>query len=578
MVGGPTGTLVGAGIGGGLGLLAGLGEPTSSPYGITTGHFQPYSTGGGIQTPAYDTLAGTRFGHAQQGGGDLVRAPQGMDQTSPGFGEQFFYQNQGNYYGGAQLGGNAYAQNQSAYGAPGVGEQYWQGVAGNQNRQQLGNVAFEGLWGQQPGGQSGQVNQYAQSQLVGQGGVGAYAGANMNAFSAPQASQAMYLQGQAQLSGPSQSQLYAQQAMPGMQGPTASQQYFQTAMPGMQERPENSQQVFNQFQSRPSGMGAYYDHAATQATEDINRALAAQGLMGSSYGAAEMGTALAGLRAEQAQREGDYYLREQQLAGQLAQGADRGFLDSYLAGGQLAQMADQSGLQQTLGGAQLAGQADQQQLARAMGLGELGQASDQERLAYLMGGGQLAQMGSQEQLARLGLMGQLGGQADQQMLDFYGLAGNMGSQVDQQQLAMDLGYGNLALGAQGMELDRAGMGFNQGLQLDQFGLQQTNQGMEAALAAQMAYENRGQQQFNNTMDLSNALALQAQQAYQQMLMADQQNMDAALAAESGLALQAVLNSQRQQQQNEQGMMGMFGMLGDVGSAGGFSNLFTGAFK
>ncbi len=158
------------------------------------------------------------------------------------------------------------------------------------------------------------------------------------------------------------------------------------------------------------GLSQYYDLAEKRATNKLNKEFAARGAYGSSAATSGIGSAIAGLEAEKANREADYRLRqigEQRMwgatGGQLARGGDltaqgAGQLGlSYLEGGQnAAQAADATGLSQLALGANVAQGASYEDTTRNEIAARLGLAEEDLARAETQGGlSQLASFGGQ---------------------------------------------------------------------------------------------------------------------------------------------------------------------------------------
>lgn len=369
-----------------------------------------------------------------------------QQQQAPGVAEQFFASNQGRY----GQGGYAAAQMpavQAAAQAPGVAEQFFAGLGQGPN-------AMASAWQQ---GQGLQAPSRAESQ------AGRY---------------------QAQLGGASQSEMLSRM------------------LGGLQDRVTLSDQVAQQAMAAGgsgAGLDPYYEQASKRAGQDINRALAAQGLLGSAFGANKMVDAQTQLSAEQANREADFGLQQRAQAAQAAQAADANRL------GFVGMAAD------------LARGADASQLARAQtGFG-------------------LAQGADAAQLARLGLLG------------------NLGAQYDQGWLSNATGLGNLALGAQQAQLGRLGFGMDAAMGLDNMDLSRAQAGQQAAAQAQALAQGRGQSVLDNQFR-QQAQTQQNMALWNEMLAnRDQALMDAQLASITA-ANQVGLNSSDRRRQQNQGLL------------------------
>ena len=148
--------------------------------------------------------------------------------------------------------------------------------------------------------------------------------------------------------------------------------------PGMAENYANSvlQKYGNSNPSLPpADYGAYYDRAATKATQGLNDQLASRGQYGSSVGLGLIGTQLADLAAQRSRDEADYGLRrsgeERAWTSALGDVAHMGESDSlarWSAGGQGAAMGDTLGLARWKTGQQAAVDAQQSQRQRGQDL------------------------------------------------------------------------------------------------------------------------------------------------------------------------------------------------------------------
>lgn len=130
------------------------------------------------------------------------------------------------------------------------------------------------------------------------------------------------------------------------------------------------------------GLEPYYDNARTTYVEDTNRQLAARGAFNSSAALDSIGSGLASLNAEQANREADYG---------LARAAEQ--RQWYGLGGDLASLADNASLNEgTFGldwlktGGDLAGAAGQEDLDRIELGGNLASDADRAELDRLIAG------------------------------------------------------------------------------------------------------------------------------------------------------------------------------------------------
>lgn len=289
-VAGPFGGLMGGGgggqgYGGGGGMLAGLAggnTPQAQGYGLDTTAsnqpFQQHQTAPGLSAAGTDNV--NRFGASVPGGGQLTRAPEGWDFTSPGVAEQYFNNQQGQFSPGASAANQYWQQTQGQLGEAGQGEQYWNQVAGKFN------------------------------------------------------------------------------------APTASGGVFQ-----------------NFDASRGAGLDPYYDRANTKLASRLNQQAAMTGSLGGTAANAMMAEGLSGLAADQANREAEHYLKQNQLAGSLASQFDQNNLAQMMGGGQLSQMAQSQNLARLGLGGQLSQGADAATLNRLnSGMNAAGAAQDARRM------------------------------------------------------------------------------------------------------------------------------------------------------------------------------------------------------
>jgi len=314
-------------------------------------------------------IARQRTKAAQQAGYQMGQgyrdALQSQYNTQPGYGENWFGQNQGYFASGDSALRDAY--NPGNYTKPGDAEQYWNGVAGSLRGATNTTGALAGAEGRLMGGPS-TVEQFVNR--------------NLNQFQAPTYTEAAL--GQAQ-----------------QQGSTAGQR---------------SAELYDQFQANPSGLSGYYDRAVRDSTQDINASLAAQGVLGSSVGANTVADAVAGLRAEQARAEGEYGLEQYRVASQLAQGADQGIDQGARLTADLATAADSAALAKMLGGVSAGEAASNQELARTQAFGNLASSADKLDIDRLLAGGSLSSASQDAALQRYLAQTSAAGQLDQAQL------------------------------------------------------------------------------------------------------------------------------------------------------------------
>lgn len=149
----------------------------------------------------------------------------------------------------------------------------------------------------------------------------------------------------------------------------------------------------------PADYGAYYDRAATKATQGLNDQLASRGQYGSSVGLGLIGNQLADLAAQKAKDEAAYDLARSgdqrawtSAIGNIAQAGDQGLLARWNAGGQGAALDDTLGLSRWKTGEQAAVDAQQAQRQRGQDLfnNERGIGGDLAGVAGSAYGGNLA--------------------------------------------------------------------------------------------------------------------------------------------------------------------------------------------
>lgn len=228
--------------------------------------------------------------------------------------------------------------------------------------------------------QPGMAEQYANMAQMGwmqQGHAGDYWGANQGAFGSPGVAEQYFGQHQNALNQTSQSQ----QALDALKG--------------------------------EADFGTYYDRAKERTAGDVNSALAARGMFGSSAGMDQLNQATTDLDAQRANREADYNLARSGLQGQLAGQADSQRMAALGLGGQLAGMSQS---------------AEMGRLGQGMGMA---QGLDAMNDARRMQGMQAFSMA--DNLRRM--------RGRDYMSDMMGMAGATSGQIgqaNQQQLGMDM--------------------------------------------------------------------------------------------------------------------------------------------
>jgi hypothetical protein len=258
-------------------------------------------------------------------------------------------------------------------------------------------------------------------------------------------------------------------------------------------------------------MAAHYDRAVEKTGQDLNRELAAQGMMGSAFGGNAMADAVLGLRAQQAKDESDYSLKRAGLMGNLAQGADAQTNQRYATGGQLARSADQMLQGQTGLGAEIANMSDANAINRM------------------------------------------------------GALGSLGSAFDQNSLAQALGFGNLALGAQGAGTDRLSSWNDIALNLDKMDLSKVLGGMGSASEAQGLGQGRAQGALDNTFRQQESLLPFMYGGLMDQVQGNQALIDSALAATLGASQADVASSHRDKERLREDAKFVLGGIGDIKS-------------
>lgn len=288
----------------------------------------------------------------------------------------------------------------------------------------------------------------AESKLSGPGQAQTTFGQQQGRLAGPTASQGALQGAQASFSGPSETANF-RQATAGQFAGAGSGEQFWNQMQGRMQNPTFSEQAFQGLQDAP-GFDAFYDRARERQAGGINDQLAARGQYGSSAGLDQISQGMSDLNAQQANREADFMLQQQQ---------------------------------QTLGAA---GQADTASQG-LMGLGVQGStAAQQQQLARLGLGGQLAGQAFGERLGAQSLLGQLAGQTDQAHVGaFNALMGGAGA-ADQSELARVMGLGNLVSGADAARTGQFGAaaGAAQGAGSERLGRIGTGLGAQQAATSQ----------------------------------------------------------------------------------------------
>lgn len=225
-----------------------------------------------------------------------------------------------------------------------------------------------------------------------------------------------------------------------------AEQYWNQTQ-GKLNGPTASEGVFGGFDaSRNAGLDPYYDRANTKLASRLNQQAAMTGSLGGTASNAMMAEGLSGLAAEQANRESDYYLQQNQLAGSLANQADSNRLNQITTGGQLSNMAQDQQLARLGLANQMAAGADSGLLGRLQLGGTLAGTADANTLARTNAGFASA-MGAQDARNTRGrnYMADLAGQT----ANMQGIMGGYDQMLTDDQALMDSAIAaNLGLGAE----------------------------------------------------------------------------------------------------------------------------------
>lgn len=165
-----------------------------------------------------------------------------------------------------------------------------------------------------------------------------------------------------------------------LQQPGMGEQQIQGTL-GKFNTPSASEQQFAAAQAGGSGMDPYYDRARQETMASMDQALAARGAFGSSMGIGQIGSAMAQLGAQQANREADFMQ-------QAAQQADAQKLGRLGLGGQLGLAGQRAGEQRFETGLQGAMGADamaQAQFSTGANVAMATQAAKQGRIQDWLG-------------------------------------------------------------------------------------------------------------------------------------------------------------------------------------------------
>lgn len=195
-------------------------------------------------------------------------------------------------------------------------------------------------------------------------------------------------------------------------------------------------------------------------------------------------------------------------------------------------------------------QQDAQNAAAATGM--VGSTANANRQADVAAALRAEQAGreAEYQLAVAQTRGNLAGAADAALSNRVALGANMAGAADAQRFRGLETYGGLAGAAQGAEMAREGRGVQDALAVDQMDLARYRAGLDAALAAQGLNQGRAQTYADNLFRTQAMYTPLAWDAYGRMIAGDQELMNASLAAEIGLAENAVANSYRAQERHK----------------------------
>lgn len=161
----------------------------------------------------------------------------------------------------------------------------------------------------------------------------------------------------------------------GLQQPGMGEQQIQGSL-GKFNTASASEQQYARALEGGSGMDPYYDRAREETMASMDQALAARGAFGSSMGIGQIGSAMAQLGAQQANREADFMQ-------QAAQQADAQKLSRLGMGGELAlggQRAGEQRFETGLQGAMGADAMNQAQFSTAANVAMATQAAKQGRI------------------------------------------------------------------------------------------------------------------------------------------------------------------------------------------------------
>jgi hypothetical protein len=446
-------------------------------------------------------------------GGVMQTQFGGVDMTTPGAAEQFFYDNAWRLALPNALteGGAWWEQNQAQVGTPGAAEKAYNTVAPS-----LLN----------PGGGEQQV-----ADLLAAYGPGNYpTGSNLSSDFAGAYRPTALGKGIGEDVGAAIGQTYRPGETPGASN--RADEFYQQFLPNMPD-----------INSDP-GLDPYYDNARRKAAEEINRNMAARGMWGSSAAGDLIGEANVNLGAEQANREAQYRL--DRLAEQR---------NWQTTGGQLASSADTSSRGQSENERAWTGElADIAATAQGLELDRAGENRQQTAL-----GSDIMRSADDVTARNAGLE-----------RDWAATMGGLGLEGDAASRARASTLLGAANDSQRAMLERLGFGRETAMGIDDAELGRLAAGQSAAASAQNASRVRGQDYFNNTMSMGGAMQGVMEGQYNPMITEDKELLNDILAMLTGSGAERLAGAQRetagaQQTQNAQqealltGILAMFGL-------------------
>ena len=144
--------------------------------------------------------------------------------------------------------------------------------------------------------------------------------------------------------------------------PSESQQYWNSQQGNFAGGPQQS--YAEQFYGSDPGLDPYYNRAYDTGSQRMNSRYAAMGVGGGSAALNADAEMMGGLKAEQANREADFRLRQATAADTGRNQSQQTWLDTMTTGGKLAGAGDRGELDRRTAGANVAGGADEMTLNR----------------------------------------------------------------------------------------------------------------------------------------------------------------------------------------------------------------------